>query len=135
MLRRNSLVFIAVLIIFVLATLVVFPIEEGWFGKLNGVRLGLDLQGGTRLVYKADLSSVTPGTEAEAIEGARLVLENRINPLGVSETSVRRMGEDEILVEVPGRSLTDKEKESLGSVALLEFGELVSANETFKWEN
>ena len=135
MLRKNNLVFLAVLILFVLAALVVFPIEEGWFGKLNGVRLGLDLQGGTRLVYKADLSSVVPGTEDEAIEGARLVLENRINPLGVSETSVRRMGEDAILVEVPGRSLTDKEKESLGSVALLEFAELVSENETFKWEN
>src|SRR3972149_65764 len=135
MLRKNNLVFLAVLILFVLAALVVFPIEEGWFGKLNGVRLGLDLQGGTRLVYKADLSSVVPGTEDEAVEEAGLVLENRITPLGVSETSARRMGEDAILVEVPGRSLTDKEKESLGSVALLEFAELVSEDETFKWEN
>lgn len=136
MLRKNSLIFISVLIVFVLAALVVFPVEEGWFGKLKGVRLGLDLQGGTRLVYKADTSAIEPGKVDEAIEGARLVLENRINPLGVSETSVRRMGEDEILIEVPGRSLTDKEKESLGSVALLEFGELVADNATsYKWEN
>lgn len=132
--RRNTLVFMSVLIVFVLAALVVFPVEEGVLGK-RGIRLGLDLQGGTRLVYKADLSSIEAGQEAEAIEGAISVLENRINPLGVSETSVRKMGTEEILVEVPGRSLTDKEKESLGSVALLEFGELVTGNETFKWEN
>ena len=132
--RKNTLVFISVLILFVLAALVVFPVEKGVLGG-KGVRLGLDLQGGTRLVYKADLSSVEAGKQAEAIEGAISVLENRINPLGVSETSVRRMGTDEILVEVPGRALTDKEKESLGSVALLEFGEQVTGNETFKWEN
>jgi preprotein translocase subunit SecD len=132
--RTNTLVSIAVLIVFVLAALVVFPMDGGvLLGK--GVRLGLDLQGGTRLVYKADLSSVIPGQESEAIEGAIAVLENRINPLGVAETSVRKLGEDEILVEVPGRTLTDREKESLGNVALLEFGELVSENETFKWEN
>jgi preprotein translocase subunit SecD len=46
------------------------------------------------------------------------------------------MGNDQLLVEIPGKSLTDKEKESLGSVALLEFGELVTdEDEEFKWEN
>lgn len=129
---RNSLTLIIVLIVFVLAALVVFPIEKGVLGG-KGIRLGLDLQGGTRLTYKADLSSVVD--EDEAILGAISVLENRINPLGVSESDVRKLGTDEILVEVPGRSLTDKEKESLGNVALLEFGELVTGNETFRWEN
>lgn len=132
--RRNSLIFIAVLIVFVLSLLIVFPIGGGTlFGK--GIRLGLDLQGGTRLVYRADLISVPASTQGEAIDGAISVLQNRINPLGVSETSVRRLGADEILVEVPGRTLSDKEKESLGNVALLEFGELVTGNESFKWEN
>ncbi|MEK7354237.1 MAG: protein translocase subunit SecD [Chloroflexota bacterium] len=132
--RRNSLVFMAVLLIFVLSALIVFPAEKGvLFGK--GVRLGLDLQGGTRIVYKADFTSVEPGKEGKAIDGAMSVLENRINPLGVSETSVQKLGANEILVEIPGRTLTDNEKESLGNVALLEFGEEVTGNETFKWEN
>ena len=52
--RRNTLVFISVLIIFTLAALVVLPIEEGILGN-RGVRLGLDLQGGIHIVYKADL--------------------------------------------------------------------------------
>ena len=136
--RRNTLIFMAVLTIFVLALFVVFPVEKGTLGG-KGIRLGLDLQGGTRIVYKADLTSLglEPGTEEanSAINGAIAVLETRINPMGVSESSVRRLGTDQILVEVPGKSLTDKEKESLGRVALLEFGELVTDDEAWKWED
>lgn len=131
--RRNTLLFLLVLIIFVLAAFAVFPIEKGTLGN-RGIRLGLDLQGGTRLVYKADLSSIQAADWDSAIDGAILVLENRINPMGVSETSIRRLGSDEIVVEIPGLSLTDKEKESLGNVALLEFGELTTDNATAKWE-
>src|SRR4030042_6108541 len=134
MARRNNLVFMGVLTIFILALFVLFPVEKGkLFGR--GIRLGLDLQGGTRIVYQADLSAVNPSDVAGAIDGAIAVLENRINPLGVTESSVRKMGTDQILVEVPGKSLTDAEKEKLGRVALLEFGELVTGDETFKWED
>jgi preprotein translocase subunit SecD len=134
MFNRNNLVFLSVLAVFVLAALVVFPMEKGTLLKKD-VRLGLDLQGGTRIVYKADLTGVAPSQQAEAIDGAISVLENRINPLGVSETSVRKLGEDQILVEVPGRALTDSEKKSLGAVALLEFGEQVTDNGSYKWQN
>jgi preprotein translocase subunit SecD len=132
--RRNTLFFIMVLIIFILAALVVFPISKGALAN-RGIRLGLDLQGGTRIVYKADLSSIAESDWDSAISGAIAVLENRLNPLGVSQTSIQRLGSDEILVEVPGRSLTDKEKENLGSVAILEFGELATDDEPYKWED
>jgi len=132
--RRNTRVFIAVLIIFTLAALVVLPIEEGILGK-RGVRLGLDLQGGIHVVYRADLSSVESGGEAGAIEGVMKVLGNRINPLGVTEPVIQKQGSDRIVVELPGLTITDKEKERLSRVALLEFGELVTDNETAKWEN
>ena len=132
MVRRNTRVFIAVLIIFTLAVLVVLPIEEGILGK-RGVRLGLDLQGGIHVVYRADLSSVESGGEAGAIEGVMKVLGNRINPLGVTEPVIQRQGSDRIVVELPGLTITDKEKERLSRVALLEFGELTTGNETAKW--
>ncbi len=132
--RRNTLIFMGILLLFVLALLVVFPIDQGVLGK-KGIRLGLDLQGGTRIVYSANVSGIAPGDVGSAIDGAIAVLENRINPLGVTESSVRKLGSDEILVEIPGKSLTDKEKENLGNVALLEFGELVSGNETAKWDD
>jgi len=134
MIRRNTQVFIAVLIVFILALLVVFPVGEGVLGK-RGVRLGLDLQGGLHVVYQADLSAVASGDEAGAMDGVVAVLENRINPLGVTEPVIQKQGTDRILVELPGLDITDKEKESLSRVALLEFGELVAEGEEPKWEN
>jgi len=133
MIRRNTQVFIVVLIIFALATLVVLPIEEGILGG-KGIRLGLDLQGGLHIVYRADFSSIEPGDEGDAIEGVVKVLNNRINPLGVTEPVIQKQGSDRIIVELPGLSITDKEKERLSSVAILEFGELVTDNETARWE-
>ena len=133
MLRRNTQVFRVVLIIFVLAVLVVLPIEEGLLGK-RGVRLGLDLQGGIHIVYRADLSSIKPDERAGAIDGVVAILGNRVNPLGVTEPVIQKHGSDRIVVELPGLSITDKEKESLARVDILEFGELTSDNETWKWE-
>jgi len=134
MARRNTLVFIVVLIIFILATLVVLPVEEGVLAK-KGIRLGLDLQGGMHIVYQADLSSVESGGKADALEGAKAVLENRVNPLGVTEPVIQIQGNDRVMVELPGLNITDEEKERLARVDILEFGERVSGNETAKWEN
>ncbi len=134
MVRRNTLIFFAVLIILALCLLIVLPIQQGILGK-KGVRLGLDLQGGVHIVYRADLSSVSPGDQANAINGVIAVLENRINPFGVNEPLIQKQGSDRISVELPGKTFTDKEIESLSRVALLEFGELAADNETAKWEN
>lgn len=134
MARRNTWVFIIVLVVFTLATLIVLPVEEGVLGK-RGVRLGLDLQGGIHIVYQADLSSIEAGKRADALDGVKEILSNRINPLGVTEPLIQKQGVDRILIELPGLSITDKEKERLSRVDILEFGELVSENETARWEN
>ncbi|HEY95658.1 MAG TPA: protein translocase subunit SecD [Dehalococcoidia bacterium] len=134
MLRRNSWVFVIVLIIFVLALAVVFPIEKGTlFGKK--IQFGLDLQGGMHIVYLADLSGLESDQHADALEGAKAVLENRINPLGVTEPVIQIQGEDRIVIDLPGVDISDKEKERLARVDMLEFGELITGNETAKWEN
>lgn len=132
--RRKRLVFIIVLIIFALALSIVLPIDEGILGK-KGIRLGLDLQGGIHMVYQADLSSVEAGDEDNALEGVMAVLSNRINPMGVTEPVIQKQGSDRIVVELPGLNITDKEKEGLSRVAILEFGELAAEDEEVKWEN
>jgi preprotein translocase subunit SecD len=86
------------------------------------------------LVYKVDLSNVEPGEEANIIDGVIEVLGNRINPLGVTEPVIQKQGQDRILLELPGLSITDKEKERLSRVVLLEFGELTDDEEA-KWVN
>lgn len=148
MARRNGLVFGILLIVFVLALLVVLPIDRGILGQ-KGTRLGLDLQGGIHVVYQANMSSVAPGGEQEALLGVMDVLTNRVNPLGVTEPIIYRQGADRIVVDLPGLTITDKEKENLSRVALLQFGELIeetgnatgnttgnaTGNNTVRWEN
>ena len=131
MFRKNIPVLIIILAIFAFAiSALILPL----FGR-EAMRLGLDLQGGIHMVYRADLSAVEPGEEAGVMEGVMAVISNRINPLGVTEPVIQKQGQDRILVELPGLSITDKEKERLSRVALLEFGELVADGEEAKWEN
>ena len=120
------------LVLFLLASFIVFPLDKGLLGNL-GVLLGRDLQGGTYLVYQADLSTVEAGTEDEIMKGVANVISNRINPLGVTESSVEIQGKNQIVVEIPGVSLTDAQKTSLGNTALLEFRELATVDGEQKW--
>jgi len=52
-------------------------------------RLGLDLQGGTHLVYEADLSGIAKGQYVDAMQGVRDVIERRVNLFGVAEPLVQ----------------------------------------------
>jgi preprotein translocase subunit SecD len=131
MTRGNTLVFIIVLILFAFAVCaIVYPL----FGR-EEMRLGLDLQGGIHMVYKADLSEVEPADRASALNGAKEILNNRVNPLGVTEPIIQIQGEDRILVELPGLNITDQDKERLGRVDILAFGELAADDEEARWEN
>ena len=123
--RRNTLIFIIVLILFALALWILLPIEGERFGR-QGIQMGLDLKGGVRLVYQADLSLVEPGEEAKVIDGVIAVIVNRINPLGVTEPNIEKRGKDLIVVELPELSVTDVQKQRIGRTALLEFRELIT---------
>ena len=121
MFRKNTLLVMILLLIFAFAICaLIYPLFDR-----EGVQMGLDLQGGIHLVYKADLSSVEPGDKAKVIDGVVAVILNRINPLGVTEPNIQKQGEDRIVVELPGLSVTDVQKERIGRMALLEFHELI----------
>lgn len=133
MTRRDKISLAIISILLILALLVVLPINRGILGK-RGVRLGLDLQGGAHLIYQADLSQVEPGTGAEAVNDAIAVIEKRVNALGVSEPVIQRLGEDRIVVDLPGISEMEKAKKLIGQTAILEFGELIENEEgEAKW--
>jgi len=124
MLSRNTWVLIAVVVVFALALWVLLPLEGARFGR-RGIQLGLDLKGGVRLVYQADLSSVDPGSEGDIMEAAAKAIDDRVNPLGVSEPFIALRGTNQIVVELPGIDITDAQKERIGRTVLLEFRELV----------
>jgi protein-export membrane protein SecD len=95
--------------------------------KFVPFRLGLDLQGGTQLIYKADVSQVPAGDEASAAQGVRDVIERRVNAYGVSEPLVqvqKSAGEDyRIVVELAGVKNIDEAIKMIGETPILEFKE------------
>ncbi len=72
----------------------------------RGMTLGLDLQGGSRIRLQADLSglNVTDADLNDGLDAAKTIVENRINPFGVSEAQVQRSGKDGLIIELPGVS-------------------------------
>jgi preprotein translocase subunit SecD len=86
-------------------------------------RMGLDLKGGVRLEYQADLSKIEQGEKPAAMEGLRDVIERRINIFGVAEPQITVSGGDRLVVEIPGEQDIEKAKEWIGQTPWLEFWE------------
>jgi preprotein translocase subunit SecD len=131
MTRGNIAILVILLAIFTFAVCaLVYPLFDR-----EEMRMGLDLQGGLHIVYQADLSEVDAENRDSAMEGAKEILANRINPLGVTEPIIQRQGSDRILLELPGISITDQEKERLARVDILSFAEQAADDEEARWEN
>ncbi|MEV0022631.1 protein translocase subunit SecD [Streptomyces atroolivaceus] len=101
----------AVLLVSVFITLTMSP------------RLGLDLQGGTRMVLQAK-DSGTAKADRESTDRTLEVLRQRIDSLGVSEPSLTRSGEDRIIVELPDVQDPRQAAEVIGKTAQLSFHEV-----------
>jgi len=86
-------------------------------------RLGLDLLGGTHLVYEADLSQIGDLSGADAMQGVRDVVERRVNFFGVSEPVVQVSGGDRLIVELAGISDVNQAIRMIGETPFLEFRE------------
>ncbi len=115
-----------------LALIILLAIFAGWLALSNPVitigdavrevkvHLGLDLQGGLRVLLQAD---VPEGTQiaADQIEVARNIIEKRVNALGVSEPLIQVQGTNRIVVELPGIANPDEAVKVFGGTGLLEF--------------
>lgn len=82
--------------------------------------LGLDLQGGTRLILEAQDTEKTK-VDNDSVLGAIEVIRNRIDGLGVSEPIISKKGLRQIIVELPGIKNPDDAIKLIGETALLEF--------------
>ncbi|TSC74703.1 MAG: preprotein translocase subunit SecD [Parcubacteria group bacterium Gr01-1014_44] len=85
--------------------------------------LGLDLLGGTHLVYKADLSNLAGQTSGDAMEGVRDVIERRVNAFGVAEPLVQVEGKDRLVVELAGIKDISEAIRLIGETPFLQFKE------------
>lgn len=87
-------------------------------------RLGLDIQGGTHLVYQADLSQISSGEKNASMDSLRDVIERRVNLFGVAEpvVQIERSGEERrLIVELAGISDVDEAIRLIGETPFLEF--------------
>jgi len=89
-----------------------------------GLKLGLDLQGGSHLVYQAVLTNdagerITP--TADQMDSLRRIIERRVNETGLGEPIIQTLGDDRLLVQMPGVGDPGRAKSIIGETAQLEF--------------
>lgn len=97
-------------------------------------KLGLDLVGGSRLVLEAQTTNTVAKITPDMMDSLRFAIENRVNKLGVSETTVQQTGDKRLLIEIPQISDLTKAKEFLGETAELDFkkeGKLMNGQTTW----
>lgn len=95
------------------------------FGRKFDIKLGLDLQGGSFISLRADMTGVPESEKGQRIEAVRRVIENRVNQFGVNESDVKSSvsGNDyKINIELPGSDAdTENQISLLKQTAKLEF--------------
>ena len=135
--RKTLLNFLLIIILAAATAYVVYPKNQGIKIQDYGVnysndlkfRLGLDLQGGTHLVYQSDLSQIEENEKATALEGVRDVIERRVNAFGVSEPVVQTTQKDRLIVELAGVKDVHQAIKMIGETPLLEFKEEMNEEE------
>ncbi len=108
--------------------------QQGWFALLLALvisafllcinlpfQLGLDLRGGSQLTLEVQPINISEKVNSEQLEAVQLVLDRRVNGLGVAESSLRTVGSDQLILELPGEQEPSRAARVLGKTALLEF--------------
>jgi len=124
--------------------LLIFAAAIGYFvyssqqpGAKHPFRLGLDLSGGTHLVYQADVTKLGSADIKDSMASLRDVVERRVNLFGVSEPLVQteqaaalssKESAYKLIIELPGITDVDEAVKSIGATPSLEF-KLVTADQ------
>jgi len=108
--------------------------QQGWFALILALaiaassilftfplELGLDLRGGSQLLLEVqpagDITKISP----KELESVKAVLDLRVNGLGVAESTLQTIGDDQLVLELPGETDPSRAAKTLGETALLEF--------------
>ncbi|MBE9505249.1 MAG: protein translocase subunit SecD [Chloroflexi bacterium] len=123
--RRRDIVLLAFIVVVVgLSLASIVPLNSNLLGP-GGLTLGLDLRGGSQLLYEADLTKKDPSVSNEqAMASAIEKIQRRINEFGATEPTVQKQGTDRILVQLPGVKDITRAINLIGDTGLLYFREL-----------
>lgn len=128
---RNAIYIFRALLVVVIVTLVGFSVWKNTTTEdsTHPFKLGLDLSGGSHLVYSADTSNVAAEDIPELMRVLKEVIENRINIFGVSEPIIQVESSsfvsdnptERLVVELPGVTDVAEAVAEIGRTPLLEF--------------
>ncbi len=132
-LRWKSLLTIVIIVAVAFSSLVVQKINlDLGFIELRrgsddilGLQLGLDLAGGTQLIYQAGSEDFPP--TPEQMEGLIATIIRRVDRLGVAEPSIQQLGRDRLLIQLPGVEDIQEAKKLIGATAVLQIIERICA--------
>jgi preprotein translocase subunit SecD len=129
--RRNIYLLVFILVLFGFALWSVVPLDRDVLGR-QGLSLGLDLRGGSQVIYSANLSAKAASeTDAEALQGAKMTIERRVNAYGISEATVQIVQNSDgsfLQVQLPGVNNTGEVLTLIGQTAELNFREQSTAS-------
>ena len=120
--------------------------QQGWFALVlalaiaaaallftSPLQLGLDLRGGSQITVEVQPAGEIKRVGPEQMEAVKLVLDRRVNGLGVAESTLQTVGENQLVLQLPGEQDPSRAARILGSTALLEFRALkLGAEQDFK---
>ncbi len=120
-----AVVVIAAGLILGFQTISIGNFQRGSDATLLGLSLGLDLQGGSHLVYQANLQDAATGELIEVsqdqMDALKLIIERRVNSSGLGEPIIQILGADRLLIQLPGVSDPERAKRLIGETAQLVF--------------
>jgi protein-export membrane protein SecD len=117
------------LVILIAGTALAYGVYSAQSSGWRPFKLGLDLSGGTQLVYRADLSQIPTADALDSMAALRDTIERRVNLFGVSEPLVQTETagtltgnpEQRLIVELPGITDTQLAIQLIGQTPVLEF--------------
>ncbi len=120
---RFTIVVLVVLAIVYYLLPLVFPATSGSGFTSKKLNLGLDLQGGMRIVLGVDDKdlNLTQEQKNHVVETSLEIIRNRVDEFGVTEPSIQRVGDNRIAVSLPGVKDFKRAEKLIGKTALLEF--------------
>ena len=108
--------------------------QQGWFALILALaiaagavlasfplQLGLDLKGGSQLTLQVMPAGSIKTVGKEQLEAVKDVLDRRIKGLGVAESTLQTVGDDQLVLQLPGEQDPSRAAKVLGTTALLEF--------------
>jgi protein-export membrane protein SecD len=121
--RRHPGLFLSLIIILaIIAGVFVYP--KGLGSKVEPWKLGLDLVGGSHLVYQIDLSNVSSTNQASVVSGLRDVIGKRVNLFGVSQPNIytsQSGNQAQLFVDLAGINNVSQAINEIGQTPLLQF--------------